>query len=78
MNKIDLIDQRPQFEPGERPRVWVSAHTGAGIAELKQALISLLPATRGHWANTENASFENNGAFEKNGANAQLIDNSSS
>ena len=52
MNKIDLIDQRPQFEPGERPRVWVSAHTGAGMAELKQALMSLLPAPRGHWANT--------------------------
>jgi GTP-binding protein HflX len=51
MNKIDLIDQRPQFEPGERPRVWVSAHTGAGMAELKQALMTLLPAPRGHWAN---------------------------
>ena len=51
MNKIDLIDQRPQFEPGERPRVWVSAHTGAGMTELKQALMSLLPAPRGHWAN---------------------------
>ena len=54
MNKIDLIDQRPQFEPGERPRVWVSAHTGAGMAELKQALMSLLPAPRGHWANAGN------------------------
>lgn len=53
MNKIDLIDQRPQFEPGERPRVWVSAHTGAGLDELKQALMSLLPASRRHWANTE-------------------------
>ena len=54
MNKIDLIDHRPQFEAGERPRVWVSAHTGAGMAELKQALMSLLPASRGHWANAGN------------------------
>ncbi len=71
MNKIDLIDQRPQFEPGERPRVWVSAHTGAGMAELKQALMSLLPASRGHWANTEKRS------PEESGVDAHLIDNSS-
>jgi GTPase len=43
MNKIDLIDQRPQFEAGERPRVWLSARTGEGMAELKTALMTLLP-----------------------------------
>ena len=35
-----------------------AAHTGAGMAELKQALMSLLPASRGHWANTDNGSDE--------------------
>ncbi|HQS01803.1 MAG: GTPase HflX [Halothiobacillus sp. 24-54-40] len=50
MNKIDQIDGRtPQIdynEAGEIERVWVSAHTGAGIAELRQALLARLSPTR--------------------------------
>jgi GTPase len=42
MNKIDLTDQAPRFERGERPRVWVSAHTGAGMLELKTAIAELV------------------------------------
>jgi GTPase len=42
MNKIDLTDQLPRFERGERPRVWVSAHTGAGMKELKLAIAELV------------------------------------
>ncbi len=54
MNKIDLIDQQPHFETGNTPRVWLSAHTGAGMAQLKSALISLLPAPRQHWVSANN------------------------
>jgi GTPase len=46
MNKIDVLDQPAKFEPGERPRVWLSAQSGAGIPELRQALASLLPSAR--------------------------------
>lgn len=43
MNKIDLLGQPAKFEPGERPRVWISAQSGLGMAELKAAIASLLP-----------------------------------
>ncbi len=52
MNKIDQIEGRaPQVdtnEAGEIERVWVSAHTGAGMAELCSALSARLSPTRVH------------------------------
>ncbi|MHB8920391.1 MAG: ribosome rescue GTPase HflX [Halothiobacillus sp.] len=50
MNKIDQIEGRaPQIdwnEAGEVERVWVSAYTGLGMDELRQALLERLSPTR--------------------------------
>jgi tRNA modification GTPase len=43
MNKIDLIGRSPEIERhGTETVVWVSAKTGAGIAELREALLQHL------------------------------------
>jgi GTPase len=46
MNKIDVLGQTAQFEPGEPPRVWLSAQSGVGLDLLKAALAQHLPERR--------------------------------
>ena len=46
MNKIDLIDVSPSYEAGERPKVWLSAQTGAGMEDLRVALMDVLNKTQ--------------------------------
>ena len=42
VNKIDLLDREPAYEPGIRPRVWLSAASAKGTVELRTALAELL------------------------------------